>query len=244
MNTKFKSIGTMIMIALALVFQSCGNDDDGLVIENENQLENLQGRFEQYEESIGNIEAPEAMEGYAQDNVYASNAVWTIASLQVQALTYSSIFLSIPTDAEQQSVVGKNGSMADTWVWSAGGVTLYYTVTSDAAFDYFTYDIEEGGVRRTFYEGRISKDGNFYEVRFNGEDGSFILMTYRKTGSVITFTIEDHNNDKIEMIYNETDRSGSIKAFEAGVLAESFFWSGDGTGVYTNHVTGETFSWP
>ncbi|AXT51570.1 hypothetical protein D1818_12265 [Aquimarina sp. BL5] len=244
MNLRLKRISVLLMIAIAAIFQSCSSEDDGLVIENENQLEDIQGRIEQYQTSIENIEAPEGMEQYAQENTYASNAVFSLASLQVQALVYSSVFLSIPEDAEEQSIIGKNSQNNRTWVWSFGGVTLYYTVTSDAAFDYFTYDIEEGGIRRTFYEGRISRDGTFFEVKFNGEDGEFLLMTYNKTGSIINFTIEDGNNDKIELVFNETDQSGSIKAYESGVLTESFVWSFDGTGLYTNHLTGETFSWP
>ncbi|WP_299258376.1 hypothetical protein [uncultured Aquimarina sp.] len=244
MNLRVKRISMLLMIAVAAIFQSCSSEDDGLVLENENQLENIQERIEQYQGSIENIEAPEAMEQYATENTYASNAVFSLASLQVQALAYSSIFLSIPNDAEQQSSIGKSGQNTRTWIWSYGGVTLYYTVTSDAAFDYFTYDIEEGGIRRNFYEGRISRDGTFFEVRFNGEDGEFLSMTYNKTGSIINFTIEDGNNDKIELVFNEIDQSGSIKAYEAGVLTESFVWSSNGTGVYTNHGTGETFSWP
>ncbi|SEL24932.1 hypothetical protein SAMN04487910_2153 [Aquimarina amphilecti] len=244
MKTKFKSVGLIVMIAFTIMFQSCSNEDDGVNIQNEAQLENIQGRIEQYQESIENIEAPDDMEQYAQQNTYAANATFTLATLQVQALAYSSVFLSIPGDAEQQSVVGKNGRNTGTWVWSYGGVTLYYTVTSDATYDYFTYDIEESGVRRTFYEGKISKDGTFYEVRFNGEGGEFFVMTYSKTGSIINFTIKDQSNDRIELVYNEADQSGSIKAFESGVLTESFVWLSNGTGTYTNHTTGETFSWP
>ncbi|AXT57683.1 hypothetical protein D1815_18720 [Aquimarina sp. AD1] len=244
MKTKFKSISVIVMMAIAIMFQSCSSEDDGVIIENEDQLENIQGRIEQYQESIENIEAPDDMEQYAQQNTYASSAVFTLSTLQVQALAYSSVFLSIPGDAEQQSIIGKNGRNTRTWVWSYGGVTLYYTVTSDATYDYFTYDIEESGVRRTFYEGKISKDGNFYDVRFNGEGGDFVLMTFSETGSIINFSIKDQSDNGIELVYNEVDQSGSIKAFELGVLTESFVWLSDGTGTYTNHATGETFSWP
>ncbi|WP_378181334.1 hypothetical protein [Aquimarina sp. SS2-1] len=244
MNTKIKSLGKIVLLALVIAFQSCSNEDDGVILENENQLEDIQGRIEQYQETLGAVEAPDAMQQYAQQNAYASSAVLSLTALQVQAITYSSVFLDIPGDVEQQSILSKNGQNAGTWVWSYGGVTLYYTITSDASFDYFTYDIEENGVRRTFYEGKMSKDGNYYDVRFNGENGEFLLMTYSKTGNIISFKIEDQNNDRIELTYSETDRSGSIEVYDAGVLSESFVWLANGTGRYTNHSTGETFTWP
>ncbi|MFD2563933.1 hypothetical protein [Aquimarina rubra] len=244
MNTKFRRVSMLIMVAVATIFQSCSSEDDGILIENENQLEDIQGRIEQYQTAIENIQAPDQMQEYASQNTYASAAVLSLTSLQVQALTYSSIFLSIPDDAEPQGTIGKSGRNANTWVWSYGGVTLYYTITSDTVFDYFTYDIEENGVRRNFYEGRVRKDGTFYEVKFNGENGEFILMTYTKTGNIINFTIENNDNDKIELVFNEADQSGSIKVFESGILNESFVWSSNGTGLYTDHRTGETFSWP
>ncbi|WP_299245910.1 hypothetical protein [uncultured Aquimarina sp.] len=244
MDSKLKKVSILLMIAIAAVFQSCSSEDDGLVIENENQLENVQERIDQYQTSIENIKVPDRMLQYAEGNTYAYSAGFSLTILQTQALTYSSIFLSIPNDAEQQNSIGKSGRSTTTWVWSAGGVTLYYTVTSDATYYYFTYDIEEGGVRRTFYEGRISKDGNSYEVRFNAEEGEFLLMTYNKTGSIIDLTIENSNNEKAELVFNEADRSGSIKIYEFGALTESFVWLSDGTGYYINHATGDTFSWP
>ncbi len=242
MNSKLKSISLLLMITIATAFQSCSSDDG--IVENQNQLEDIQNRIEQYQESIGNMETPDEMEEYARSSQYASSASISFVSLQAQALAYSSVFLSIPGDAEQQSLVGKNGSNSGTWVWSYGGVTLYYTIRSDADFDFFEYDIEENGVRINLYKGRIKKDASFYEVEFNGENGEFLKITYTNTAGIINFTIEDNDNNRIELLYNEADQSGSIKIFDLGVLSESFIWSSNGTGSYVNHTTGETFSWP
>jgi len=239
MKLNFKSNTLILVMTLAIVFQSCTKDEDTMGLENENQLENIQNQIGQYEESINAIETPEAMEQFAQENVYASNALISLASLRGQALQYSSIFLAIPDSAEQQGFVNKNGTDSDVWVWSFEGVTLYYTISSDADFYYFEYDIEEGGVRTNFYQGSVRKDGTFYEVQFYAGTGSPLLeIRYTKTGSVINFVFENLEGDKIDLTYNETDQSGSI------VLTGSYIWSADGTGRYTNHSTGETFSWP
>jgi len=245
MKLNFKRNTLILVLTFAVVFQSCTKDDDPIVIENENQLENIQNQIVQYEESINAIEAPETMEQFAEENIYASNALISLASLRGQALQYSSIFLAIPDSAEQQGFVNKNGINSDVWVWSFEGVTLYYTISSDADFYYFEYDIEEDGVRTNLYKGRIRKDGSFYEVQFYAGTGSPLLeIRYTKTGNTINFVFENQEGDKIELAYNEIDQSGSIEIYESGVLAESYIWSADGTGLYTNHGTGETFSWP
>jgi len=175
MKVKFKSISVIVLVAV-LVFQSCSNEDDGAVLIDEVQLDDIQGRIEEYQESVENIQTPASMDQYIEENPYASNAALSLATLQIQALIYSSVFLTIPDTAEQQRSISKSGRNENVWVWSYGGTTLYYTVTSDAAFDYFEYDIEQDNVRSTFYEGKISKDGTFYQVKFNGEQGEFFLM--------------------------------------------------------------------
>ena len=243
MKTKFKSICVIVLIAFAVVFQSCSKDDDGVVLNNENQLENIQLNIEQYQDTIDDIEVPEAMEEFAQENTYALRANLNVLSVRTQALLFSSVFLSIPENADQQSVINKSNNDTNTWVWSFQGTTLYYTVTSDGSFYNFIYDIEVEGVRRTLYEGRMAKDGTFYEVGFHAEDGSFLEIIYTKTGNDISIVIIAGDN-RIELEYNEIDRSGSFRLFSEGSLQESYIWSTDGTGSFTDHTTEETFSWP
>ncbi|MHA7055836.1 hypothetical protein ACWGOQ_0001350 [Aquimarina sp. M1] len=244
MKTKFKNISVIIMMAVTIMFQSCSNDDE-VIIENEDQLEDIQNRVREQQESIQNIDTPEAMDAYIGDDVYASSASIYLVSLKSNALAISEAFLQIPDTPAQQSSLAKNSATTDVWVWSFGGLTLYYTVTSDANFDYFAYDIEEAGVRRTLYEGKISKDGNYFDVTVYEDDGITVLsiITYRKMDNIIELDIVTGDNS-LELTYNETDRSGTIEVYSAGVLSESYVWLSNGTGTYTNHATGETFSWP
>ena len=215
MKTKFKNISVIVVLTITIMFQSCSSEEEDVIIGDNNELSNIQTGIEEYQEAIDSMEPPEAMSGYAQESTHAFTAISSMRSLQAQALQYSSIFLAIPSDAEPQGVLGKGVRETNTWVWSFGGVTLYYTVTSDDDFYNFQYDIEENGERVNLYTGRIRKDGTFYEVEFfAGQEETLLKLAYTKTGNSVNIRLESAECGRVELNYNETDRSGSVEIYE------------------------------
>ena len=79
---------------------------------------------------------------------------------------------------------------------------------------------------------------------FAGQEETLLKLAYTKTGNSVNIRLESAEGGRVELNYNETDRSGSVEIYEFDSLVGSYVWLSDGTGMYTNHQTGEAFSWP
>lgn len=241
MKTLLKKMSIGFFTVSVLFLQSCSSDDDSGGVNNENQLEEATAVAELYHDNIGRIVPPIGLENNALSSGEAAATVAFIKGNTTFTRSFSVLLISVPDFAVEQKSL-QLSKAPTTWTWSDGVSTVFYTLDEDGEFLNFTYRLVQGGLEVVKIEGRLREDGNYAKYDIFAE-GEVATVTYEKAGDQVSF-INDFENERTEMDFDESDLSGEIRYYQSGSLEEIYTWRADGSGTYRNNGTGETISWP
>lgn len=243
---KINQLLGILTLVLCVTFTSCSDDKDQVLPEEKDYskvMEDFQGK-------INNMELPSSLE--SSSNVHAAQAKLKFTYLKGLAVGFSGLF-NIPANATsaKSSKIASKGVLATTglnsrnYVWTAGDMTVNYTISEEADRYSFSYKVESPDFTGTFMDGYSKKDGSYAELTMYGKKGVTAHLKWKLTDS--NYVLEIKAADTVMTLdYSLNNNSGSLKSYEGGKLVGEYQWNSDGSGyakLRKDDGTYETFTW-
>jgi len=236
MKKTTKQLIAFLFLSVMIGFTSCSSDE-------EIQEKELASVTEEFQQKINQIDLPSALEN--SENSYALQASSYFNSVKALGLSFSAL-LTVPQNATSSSkpsgTASKGINNSKTYTWSSDGITVSYTITEQSDRYSFYYYVESTDFTGKLMSGYQLKDGSYAEFSLYNEGLVVSIFKFWLNGDTIKAELIS-DDSKIYLETNSSTKEGFIKVYEAGALTYEFTWNADGTGSYTNHETGDIFTW-
>lgn len=228
MKTNTIKFLTLFSLILSITLSSCSDNDDTNNDILEQDLSEIV--MQDFESTINEIQLPASLSQSADP--YASQVGFQVQLFKSLTAGFASLF-TVPENAVTTS--------AQTYTWSAQGITFNYKITESSDRYTFSYDIVSQEYTGNYLSGYQLKDGSLAEMTFlgNGEESLNLKWTNLDNVAKMEMNVGD---SRLILESNLDDNSGTMKIFEENALSATITWNNDGSGSFIDHSEGETFT--
>ncbi|MFK8060378.1 MAG: hypothetical protein AB8B78_09840 [Polaribacter sp.] len=236
-----KKILNLFLLATVVFFTSCSSNDDAIV--NEELSEKV---MQDFAKNISSLTVPSTMKN--SSNTYAQQASSQFTALQSLAGSFTGFF-TVPANAVAAKSNAKSKTVSKaivlnskTYTWSADGVTITYTISEQSDRYTFAYTIASAEITGKVMDGYQLKDGSYAEVTLYDDNTETAKIKWTINDDITKIEV---TSDSIKYVLesNTANNSGNLKLYESSTLTASYVWSSDGSGTFTNHISGKTYTW-